>query len=329
MNDPRPRRRWLSPREHPYETLMYAAYYAPRGRPRLYRVGAELARRYLLPGDLVIGIIGPEGAGKSTLIQGLFPGLELTNDDDGVNLRSSPVFSVESADFFAPHTLHLDVRYESAFRQKHEIAGAVTAAVSHGRRVVIEHFDEIYAALGYNAQVLFAIGEEIVVARPTVFGPFPGRLRTLADASIEYRRMAHSAEDITSHILEQDYHCRPPACHSDVKHGFVIAFTEPPGIPIPELEEKVRDVIRQDLPIRPSGEDRIRIGEDAISCTGPRTHVARTGEIQHFRLVPRFIVHPVFGEHLLVGMVGGREAPGLEALLSVEDVSPPGGDDPA
>ncbi|MEW6711373.1 MAG: hypothetical protein AB1403_16230, partial [Candidatus Riflebacteria bacterium] len=61
-----------------FETLIYSVYYAPRGRPRLYTLAGQLAGRYLTPDDLLIGIIGAEGSGKSTLIKGLFPGLELT-----------------------------------------------------------------------------------------------------------------------------------------------------------------------------------------------------------------------------------------------------------
>ena len=71
-----------------HETLIYAVYYAPRGRLRLYRLGRDIAERHLFPTDLLVGIIGAEGAGKSTLIRGIFPGLELTNDDEGINLFS-------------------------------------------------------------------------------------------------------------------------------------------------------------------------------------------------------------------------------------------------
>ncbi len=48
------------------ETLLYATYYAPRGSNRLYMVAAELAQKYLTPTDLLIGILGAEGSGKST-----------------------------------------------------------------------------------------------------------------------------------------------------------------------------------------------------------------------------------------------------------------------
>ena len=155
--------------------------------------------------------MGAEGSGKSTLIKGLFPGLELTNDDDGINVRPTPLYDFDPDDPFSGHTFHIDVRYELAFHQKYELAEAIHKAISHGRRVIVEHFDLLYEALGYNAQVLIGIGEEIIVARPTVFGPFPEAIKTIVDRTIKYRLMAHSAEDITGLILEEDYHIPLPA----------------------------------------------------------------------------------------------------------------------
>jgi hypothetical protein len=304
---------------HHHETLMYAAYYAPRGRQRLYMVASELGQRYLYPTDLLVGVIGAEGAGKSTLIKGLFPGLELTNDDDGVNLRPTPIYGFSPEDYFAPHTFHVDVRYESAFKQRYEIIAAINNAVSHGRRVVVEHFDRIYDALGYNAQILFGVGEEIIVARPNVFGPFPAAIKAVVEKTIKYRLMAHSAEDITSFVLERDYRHRFPVHHSDVKHGFVINFQSKPEIDLAELEAKVKDIIRQDVPIQPAGENHISVGEHVIPCTGTRTHVQRSGEIENFRLVKHFSYHPIFREYLLVGIVGPHERAGYEDITeSVE-----------
>jgi hypothetical protein len=275
-------------------------------------VGAELARRYLYPSDLIIGILGAEGAGKSTLIRGLFPGLELTNDDDGVNIRHALLFDYAPGDFFAPHTFHVDVRYELAFRQKHEIVEAVTRAVTHGRRVILEHFDLLFDALGYNAQILFALGEEIIVARPTVFGPFPARIKAFVDRTLPYRRMAHSAEDITTSVLVRDYRIPSPIFHSDVRHGFVINFQQRPDVPLDELEAKVRAIIAQDVPIQPAGDDAITIGEHRITCTGTRIHVSSSGQIRDFRLYREFKYHPVFKEYLLVGRVGPKTIPGLD-----------------
>jgi len=299
---------------HQYETLIYAVYYAPRGRQRLYMVAGELAHRYLYPTDLIVGIIGAEGAGKSTLIKGLFPGLELTNDDDGVNTPAAPLFHFSPENYFAPHTFHIDARYESAFRQQYEIVEAVTRAVSHGRRVVIEHFDRLYDALGYNAQILFGIGEEIIVARPNVFGPFPAAIKTVVEKTIKYRLMAHSAEDITGFILQRDYNYQFPIHHSDVKHGFVISFPQKPDIVPAELEAKVREIIRQNVPIQPAGENQISIGGHVLPCTGTRTHVKRSGEIEDFRLVKEFAYHPILKEYMLVGIVGPQESAGYEDI---------------
>ena len=324
MTDPLPQERWPAPTPfrtstHYYETLMYAVYYAPRGRMRLYMVASELGQRYLYPTDLVVGIIGAEGSGKSTLIKGLFSGLELTNDDDGVNLQPAPIYQFSPENYFAPHTFHIDIRYESAFRQQHEIVEAITRAVSHGRRVVIEHFDLIYDRLGYNAQIIFGIGEEIIVARPNVFGPFPAAIKAVVDKTIKYRLMAHSAEDITCMILERDYNYHFPVHHSDVKHGFVVNFTNKPEIDLGELESKVKDILRQNLPIAPAGEDSISVGDVVLPCTGTRTHVKHTGQIKNFRLVKKFVYHPILKEYMLIGIVGPRETAGYDALaLEIE-----------
>jgi tRNA A37 threonylcarbamoyladenosine biosynthesis protein TsaE len=297
-----------------HETLVFSTYYAPRGRQRLYMLGRELSERYLYPSDLLIGIIGTEGAGKSTLIKGLFPGLELTNDDEGVNLRPTPLFEFDENDFFSGHTFHIDVRYESAFHQNYEIAEAINKAIIHNRRVVIEHFDLIYKTLGFNAQVIFGIGEEVIVARPTVFGPEPEAIRNVVSKTIKYRLMAHSAEDITSYILMREYGYTRHRLHSDIKHGFVIRFPDEPEIKIRELEEKVMDVIEKDLPIKSSGEDHIQIGEREMFCTGIRTHVKSTGKIENFHLLPDYRYDPISKEWMLVGIVGKEEPVGFDNI---------------
>lgn len=299
------------------ENLIYATYYAPRGRQRLYILGRELSERYIYPNDLLIGIIGAEGAGKSTLIKGLFPGLELTNDDEGVNIRPTPLFNFDPDDFFSGHTFHIDVRYEAAFHQKFEIVDAIKEAIDARRRVIIEHFDLIYEYLGFNAQILFGIGEEVVVSRPTVFGPTPEAIRSVVSKTIKFRLMAHTAEDLTTQILLRDYGYKRPNVHSDVKHGFVIHFAEPPDIDILELERKVKDVIKADLPIKAAGDDMIAIGDEALYCTGVRTHVASTGQIENFRLLPEYRFEPMNGRYLLVGMVGRKEVAGFEDIAPI------------
>jgi GTPase SAR1 family protein len=302
-------------RPHSYETLIYATYYAPRGRQRLYMLGNELSHRYLYANDLIIGVIGAPGAGKSTLIRGLFPGLELTNDDQGVNVRRALIFDFAPDDYYAPHTFHVDVHFELGFRQKWEIAEAVNRAVNHGRRVVIEHFDLIWETLGYNAQILFGIGEEVIVARPSVFGPFPEAIRAIVKRTIKYRLMAHSAEDVTALVLARDYGLKSRVLHSDVKHGFVLNFQDRPNVDIEELEAKVKAMIAADLPIAVVGEDRISFGGETVFCTGVRTHVKRTSEIENFSLAKKYRYHPIFRDYMLVGRVGVEEPAGYEDIL--------------
>jgi len=302
------------------ETLLYAVYYAPRGSNRLYLVAAELAQKYLSPTDLLIGILGAEGSGKSTLIRGLFPGLELTNDDEGINVRPTPLYDFDPADPFSGHTFHVDARYELAFHQKYELAGAILKAIERNRRVVVEHFDLLYEALGHNAQVLIGIGEEIIVARPTVFGPFPQAIKSVVDKTIKYRLMAHSAEDITGMILREDFKIPFPPLHSDVRQGFVMNFKDRPDVDLYDLEKKVQAIIARDIPISPCGDNVISIGDRTEPCTGTRTHVRTSGQIENFRLVKEYRYDHITKEYYVIGLVGKRGEEAFEDLIDVEGI---------
>ena len=74
-----------------YISHLYSIYFAPRGNVRMAELGMQIAQQYLRPMDRLIGVIGDAGSGKSMLIKGMFPGLELTNDDEGVNVRPLPI----------------------------------------------------------------------------------------------------------------------------------------------------------------------------------------------------------------------------------------------
>ena len=175
---------------------IYSTYFAPRGRSRIFNLGIQLAQLYLSPFDQIIGVIGEAGSGKSVLIKGMFPGLELTNDDDGVNVRPLPILDQDAeTGFFSPHTYHMDIRFEMGFHQLSELADAIRLAVRRGKRVVIEHFDLIYPLLGANANLLIGVGEEIIITRPTIFGPEPQEVYQRAYDSLPYRLMPHTAED--------------------------------------------------------------------------------------------------------------------------------------
>ena len=286
------------------KNLVEVRYHAPRGQRRLYSLAENLSREYLFPNDVLVGVIGLEGAGKSTLIRGLFPGLELTNDDEGINHRTSPLFDFDEHDYFSGHTFHLDIRFESAFHQMHEIAEAIRKAINAGRRVVVEHFDLIYPYLGHNAQVIFAISEELRIYRPTIFGPTPKEIKKYVDENTKYRLMAHSAEDLTSYIMEHDFNCKPPELHSDIKHGFIIGFQEKPNIDLDLLEKRVREFIDRDEKIYPGEGNYVHMGDLKIYCTGKRIHAKSTGQIENFRLVKEFIVDPITKEFLLIGIAG-------------------------
>lgn len=285
------------------DQLKYATYFAPRGKQRLQNLGNQISQKYLLPGDLLIGIIGDSGSGKSLLIKGMFPGLELTNDDDGINTRPAPLMRDYQRNNFSAHTYHIDVRFELAFTQAFELVEAIKKALRENKRVVIEHFDLIYTQLKKNGDILIGIGEEVIVCRPNLFGPEPEDIRKAVFDSLKYRRMAHSAEDLLVHILQDDYEL---VCdgHGDVKHGFILSFTKKPRISIAILEKKVKLLIHKDMTITYLDPTHIKIGSEIVQyCTGPRTHVSHTAQITNFSLLNEYFFDEMNQCYDLVGMV--------------------------
>ena len=291
-----------------HECLRYSVYYAPRGRNRLLALGDSIRQRYLAPADRLVGVMGEAGTGKSSVVSGMFPGLELTNDDEGVNVRPLPLIQMHRDGRFRAHTFHVDALFEMAFVQPYELADAIRNALAHDRRVVVEHFERIYPLLGLNAELLVGIGEEIYVARPDLFGPFPGDIARAVEGTAVYRRMAHSAEDITSLVLERELGYTPPQYHSDVVRGFVIEFKEKPeGLDLGELEAQVLRVIERDVDIAQEDESHIRIGQSVYPCSGPRIHVGRSSEIENFRLARELAYDTMTESYCVVGFVGRPE----------------------
>lgn len=288
-----------------------STYFAPRGHDRMYSLGMQLAQFYLSPFDKLIGIIGDAGSGKSALIRGMFPGLELTNDDDGVYVRPLPL--LDPIGFFTPHTYHVDIRFENGFTQMSVLAQAILDALHDGKRVVVEHFELVYPHLGMNAHLLIGVGEEVFITRPNIFGPDPNRLSKLAFYSLRLRLMAHTAEDLCEL-------CMPPeeverCFHDDVKHGFVLAFPETqPDLDLVEIERQVNEYIAQDLPVTYADYNHVSIGGRRHHCTGPRIHVSSTGQIQGFRLLHHFIHDKFNHNYLMVGCVGEFSQRSLERL---------------
>lgn len=280
----------------------YSVFFAPRGRVRMYEIGIKIAQQYLTPTDRLIGVIGEPGSGKSMLIRGMFPGLELTNDDEGLNIRPLPIMDLDEGSFFSPHTYHIDIRFESVFYQMYELVNAINKAIEYGRRVIVEHFELIYPLMNKNADLLIGVGGEIIVTRPTVFGPEPGDIAKRVFHSINIRKMAHSAEDLVEHFLPEDisFNCE----HGDVLNGFLILFHSKPNLDIKILEEEVNKMIEKDIPIQYYDEKHVKIGEYIHPCSGPRIHVESTAKIENFKLLPEFYYDSTKKVYMLVGLVG-------------------------
>ena len=281
-----------------------SVYFAPRGRDRIYQLGMQIAQQHLSPADRIIGVIGEAGSGKSMIIKGMFPGLELTNDDEGVNVRPLPLLCQDDENrFYSPHTYHLDARFELGFTQLHVLVDAIREAVARGKRVIIEHFDLVYEALGFNADLIVGIGEEVIVTRPNIFGPLPEDVAKVVHKSVHTRLMAHTAEDLCEFHMPEKEVVR--CLHADIKSGFLMAFHDsPPEVDLEELEKAVLADIAADLPVEYVDDRTIRIGDAYQPCTGPRTHVSSTGKIVGFHLLKEIIYDHRNQRWLLVGRVG-------------------------
>lgn len=291
-----------------------STYFAPRGSARIYALGTQLAQLYLSPNDKIIGFVGEAGSGKSMLIRGMFPGIELTNDDNGVNVRPLPLLEQDmESGFFSPHTYHIDIRFENGFTQMNVLADAIWQAVQRGKRVIIEHFDLVYPFLKENADLLIGVGEEIVITRPNVFGPEPQYIYDIVYRSLPYRLMAHTAEDLCEFCMPPDEMKR--CKHDDVRHGFVIAFREhKPSFDLAALETQVRSMIAEGIPITYADENHIHIGTQRHPCTGPRTHVTNTAQITNFSLLHDFVYDRMEDRYLMIGTVGEKAQERLEKL---------------
>jgi len=288
-------------------------YFAPRGHNRMYALGMQLVQLYLSPFDKLIGIIGEAGSGKSALIRGMFPGLELTNDDNGVYVRPLPLLDQDTGfSLFSPHTYHVDIRFETGFTSINVLVDAISEALHSGKRVIVEHFDLIYDLLGANADLLIGVGEEILITRPTVFGPEPKEIYDIVYTSLPYRLMAHTAEDLCELFLPPEDLKR--CANDDVTRGFVLSFPDhPPEVDLVELEKKALDCIAQDLPVTYVDENHVTIGDMLHRCTGPRIHVPSTGKITEFHLLHDFVYDRFNNRYLLVGYIG-RESPVRQML---------------
>ena len=290
------------------EYCMYSLYFAPRGKERLLFLGEQISHRHMKFEDKLIGIIGDAGSGKSSLIRGMFPGLELTNNDD--YLDSHKIMQVRDLgeDFSNTTTFHIDMRFQMAFTQMHEIVDFVHNALAHKRRVVVEHFNLLFPALKIPADIMIGIGEEIFVVRPNVFGPSPQNVYDAVHTSLQYRKMAHTVEDITIQLLEEEFKIDHKFFFSsDIKNGFLLRFTELVDVDLHKLSQRINERLQENLPVHYHDETNIEIGDSIMHCTGPRLHVQNTSEIKGFRLIEEFIRDEKTDTYCLVGVLRHQE----------------------
>jgi hypothetical protein len=163
-----------------------------------------------------------------------------------------------------------------------------------------------------KADLLIGVGEEVIVTRPTIFGPEPDEIHKIVYESIQYRQMAHTAEDLTERYLSDSDLKR--AEHGDIKKGFLLIFpgAEPPNINLEITEKAVLEDIAKDMPVDYLDASHVSIGGETRFCTGPRTHVKTTGQVKGFRLIKPLIHDTEHNRWILAGRIcaddeaGGR-----------------------
>ena len=289
------------------EYMVSSQYYAPRGRERLMFLGEQIAQKHLHYSDSLIGIVGDAGSGKSSLINGMFPGLELSNDDDNINPRKIMQVRELMQDIPDAGTYHLDMRFQMAFTQMYEIVDFVKKVLKKKRRVVIEHFNLLYEALGMNADIIVGIGEEIIVTRPTIFGPIPQSIYEIVHQSLTYRKMAHTAEEAVVQVLVSEFGISTDDFYSsDMRNGFVLKFSKEPKVDIERLAILSQEILSQNLDVSYYDEDHIKMGDQIIFCDGARFHVNNTSEVKDFALYKKLIIDPKTKVYNLIGVIDGN-----------------------
>ena len=131
-----------------------------------------------------------------------------------------------------------------------------------------------------NADLLIGIGEEVIVTRPSLFRHCPGNIADIVFKSLIYRKMAQAQEDLFGYCVRDIE--RPTYTRSGIKHGFMINYADKPTFDLEEIENRILELIRQDLPIVPYDEEHFEFGEEIIPCTGPLMHVESTGKMREF-----------------------------------------------
>ena len=119
-----------------HECNLYNFFFAPRGNRRVMELGRKITQMYLNPFDKIIGIIGAKDSGKSMLIKGMFPGIQMVESDDEFDILNMPLLNAEDVGFYTPRTFHVDVRSARKYVSLEEIAKAVHNVIGMNKRVI-------------------------------------------------------------------------------------------------------------------------------------------------------------------------------------------------
>jgi GTPase SAR1 family protein len=300
------------------EYSVFSQYFAPRGRERLLFLGEQISQRHLSFNDRLIGIVGDAGSGKSSLIKGMFPGLELSNDDDTLNPRKILQVRDLEEDLHEATTYHIDMRFQVAFTQMHEIVDFVKNILDRHRRIIVEHFDLLFPALGINADIIVGIGEEIIVTRPSIFGPLPQSIYNIVHDSLWYRKVAHTIEDVTMLLLDTEFGIDESLYYSsDMRNGFVLKFIKEVDLDFCKLSERIHHKLAENLTVNYYDENHIMIGDTIVKCDGPRFHIRNTSEVEHFTLIKKFIYDPKTKTYCMVGCLDAEDRIDIRNLNTI------------
>lgn len=300
------------------EYNVFSQYFAPRGRERLLFLGEQISQRHLHYNDRLIGIVGDAGSGKSSLIKGMFPGVELSNDDDTLNPRKIMQVRDLDMDIHEATTYHIDMRFQTAFTQMHEIVDFVNSVLDSKRRVIVEHFDQLFPALGRNADMIIGIGEEIIVTRPSIFGPLPHSIYEIVHESLWYRKVAHTIEDITMLLLGTEFGIDESLYYSsDMRNGFVLKFLKEVDLDFCSLSARIHEELKKNLSVSYYDENHIIIGNTIVPCDGPRFHIRNTSEVKNFTLIKKFIPDPKTNTFCLVGCLDDEDKIDIRNLNTI------------
>jgi hypothetical protein len=165
----------------------------------------------------------------------------------------------------------------------------------------------LYDALGLNADIIVGIGEEIIVTRPTIFGPIPQSIYEIVHTSLKFRKMAHTAEEVVAKVLQNEFGISTDDFYSsDIRNGFILKFQKEPKIDLEELERLSQEMLSRNLEVSYYDEDHIQMGDKIIECDGARFHVNNTSEIEHFSVLKKMIQDPKTKVFNLIGVIDGN-----------------------